>query len=88
MRKSFNSRPEKKKQGKEIKVSELQTPSVTMMHCESAVTMMHGVAIITIYDRDKVPDNLVHDKHITQQQAPLRNEKLHISCHFFQAITT
>ena len=55
MRKSFNSRPEKKKkQGREIKVSELQTPSVTMMHCESAVTMMHGVAIITIYDRDKV----------------------------------
>ena len=46
MRKSFNSRPEKKKKkGKEIKVSELQTPSVTMMHC---------VAIKTIYDRDKV----------------------------------
>ena len=57
MRKSFNSRPEKKKkkkQGKELNVSELQTPSPTMMHCESAVTMMHGVPIITIYDRDKV----------------------------------
>lgn len=47
MRKSFNSRPEKKKkkQGKELNVSELQTPSLTMMHCESAVTMMHGVPI-------------------------------------------
>ena len=57
MRKSFNSRPEKKKkkkQGKELNVSELQTPSLTMMHCESAVTMMHDVPIITIYERDKV----------------------------------
>ena len=54
MRKGFNSRPEKKKQGKELNVSELQTPSLTMMHCESVVTMMHGVPIITIYDRDKV----------------------------------
>ena len=55
MRKSLNSRPEKKKkQGKELNVSELQTPSPTMMHCESAVTMMHGVSIISIYDRDKV----------------------------------
>ena len=48
MRKSFNSRPEKKKkkkkQGKELNVSELQTPSVTMMHYENAVTMMHGVS--------------------------------------------
>ena len=55
MRKSFDSRPEKKKkQGKELNVSELQTPSLTMMHCESAVTMMHGVPIIIIYERDKV----------------------------------
>ena len=55
MRKSFDSRPEKKKkQGKELNVSELQTPSVTMMHYENAVTMMHGVSIISIYDRDKV----------------------------------
>ena len=59
MRKSFNSRPEKKKkkQGKELNVSELQTPSVTMMHYENAVTMMHGVSIISIYDRDKVLDD-------------------------------
>ena len=34
MRKGFNSRPEKKKkkQGKDLNVSELQTPSLTMMH--------------------------------------------------------
>ena len=76
MRKSFNSRPEKKKkQGKELNVSELQTPSLTMMHWESAVTMMHGVPIITIYDRDKVlHDSWQSRAWQTQQQAPLRNE--------------